>query len=61
MAQTVKNLPTKQETWVQLLGPEDSLEKEWLPTPVFLPRECHGQRSLVGYDPWGHKELDTIE
>ena len=27
-------------------------------TPVFLPREFHGQRSLVGYSPWGHKELD---
>ena len=64
MAQTVKNLPAKQETWVQEdsdLGQEDSLEKEWLPTPVFLPGECRGQRSLVGYDPWGHKELDTIE
>ena len=28
------------------------------PTPVFLPRESHGQQSLVGYSPWGHKELD---
>jgi len=27
------------------------LEREWLPTPVFLPREFHGQRSLVGYSP----------
>ena len=53
----VKNLPAVQKT----LGWEDSLEKEWLPTPVFLPGECRGQRSLVGYDPWGHKELDTIE
>ena len=26
---------------------------------LFLPRKCHGQRSLVGYSPWGHKELDT--
>ena len=34
--------------------------KEWLPTPVFLP-EFHGQRSLVGYSPWGHKDLDTTE
>ena len=31
------------------------------PTPVFLPGESHGQRSLVGYSPWGHKELDTTE
>ena len=30
-------------------------------TPVFLPGESHGQRGLVGYSPWGHKELDTNE
>ena len=35
--------------------------REWLPTPVFLPGEFHGQRSLVGYIPWGRKELDTAE
>ena len=35
--------------------------REWLPTPVFLPGESHGQRSLVGYSPWGHKELDMTE
>ena len=29
--------------------------------PVFLPGEFHGQKSLVGYSPWGHKELDTTE
>ena len=29
--------------------------------PVFLPGEFHGQRSLVGYSPWGRKELDTME
>ena len=32
-----------------------------LPTPVFLPGEFHGQRSLTGYSPWGHKELEVIE
>ena len=32
--------------------------KEWQPTPVFLPGEIHGQRTLVGYSPWGHKESD---
>ena len=32
-----------------------------LPTPVFLPREFHGQRSPAGYSPWGHKESDTTE
>ena len=31
------------------------------PTPVFLPGESHGQRSLRGYSPWGHKESDTTE
>ena len=30
--------------------------REWLPTPVFLPGEFHGQRSLVGYSPWGRKQ-----
>ena len=34
---------------------------EWLPTPVFLPREFHGQRSLAGYGLWGHKESDTTQ
>ena len=29
--------------------------------PVFLPGKFHGQRSLVGYSPWGHKEADTTE
>ena len=29
--------------------------REWLPTPVFLPEEMHGQRSLVDYSPWGHR------
>ena len=38
-----------------------SLEKEWQPTPGFLPGESHGQRSLTGYSPWGHKESDTTE
>ena len=35
--------------------------RKWQPTPVFLPEKSHGQRSLVGYSPWGHKELDTTE
>ena len=35
--------------------------REWLPILVFLPRESHGQRSLAGYRPWVHKELDTTE
>ena len=35
--------------------------RKWQPTPVFLPGEFHGQRSLVGYSPQGHKESDTTE
>ena len=33
--------------------------RKWQPTPVFLPGKFHGQRSLAGYRPWGHKESDT--
>ena len=33
--------------------------REWQPTPVSLPREFHGQRSLVGYSPWDHKESEN--
>ena len=50
-----------QETQVQSLGREDPLEKGMGTTPVFLPGELHGQRSLVGYSPWGHKESDMTE
>ena len=35
--------------------------REWQSSPVFLPGESHGQRSLAGYSPWGHKESDTTE
>ena len=38
-------------TGVRSLGREDSLRREWQPTPVFFPGEFHGQRSLVGYSP----------
>ena len=38
-----------------------SCRREWLPIPVFLPGEFHGQRNLAGYSPWGCKELDTTE
>ena len=62
MAQMVKNLPAMQKTQVRSLGQEDPLEKGIAtPTPVFLPGEFHGQRSLAGYSPWGHKESDTTE
>ena len=52
VAQTVKNLPAMQETWVRSLGCRDTLEKG-MDTGTFLPREFHGQRSLVGKSPWG--------
>ena len=45
---------------VRSLVQEDPLEKGMV-TPVFLPGESHGQRSLAGYGPMGHKELDTTE
>ena len=35
--------------------------RQWQPTPVLLPGKAHGRSSLVGYSPWGHKELDTTE
>ena len=35
--------------------------RAWQPTPVFLPGEFHGPRSLVGYSPWGHKESNMTE
>ena len=40
---------------------EDPLEEGMQPAPVFLPGRSHGQRSLAGYGPRGHRELDTTE
>ena len=54
-AQSVRNLSATQETWVQPLGRGDPLEKGMATTPVFLPGEFHGQRSLMGYSPWVKK------
>ena len=48
-----------QETWLQTLGQQDPLEKGREPTPVFLPRAFHGQRSLAGYSPCDWKESNT--
>ena len=50
-----------QETQVQSLGREDPLEKGMATHSSILPEEPHGQRSLEGYNPWGHKESDTTE
>ena len=49
------------ETQVPSLGREDLLEKEMAIHSSTLPGKSHGQRSLVGYSPWGHKESDMTE
>ena len=58
MALKVKNPPTMQETQetrVLFLGWEDSLERKWQPTPVFLAGKPHRQRSLAGYSSKHHR------
>ena len=62
MTQTVKNSPADAGNMGSIPGSGRSpWRREWQPTPVFLPGEFHGQRSLVGYSPLGHKELDMTE
>ena len=51
----------KAEETSSIPGWEDPLEREMQPPPVFLPGESPAQRSLAGYSPWGHKELDMTE
>ena len=48
-------------TEVPSLGQKDPLEEGVVTHSVLLPGESHGQRSLAGYSPWGHKESDTTE
>ena len=60
VAQSVKPLPATQETCLRFLGQEDPLEREMAPTPVSLPGESHGQRSLAG-TVHGVTESDTTE
>ena len=55
VTQTVKNLPVMQETGLNPWVGKIPWRREWLPIPVFLPRESHGQGSLVGYSPWSCK------
>ena len=45
------------DPWVRKI----SWRRKWQPTPVFLPGESHGQRSLAGYSPWSHKESGKTE
>ena len=56
-----KNLPAMQETRVQSLGWKDPLENGMASYSSILPGKSHGQRSLVGYSLWGHRESDTTE
>ena len=60
VALAVKNLPANAgdiKDWVGKI----CWRRAWQPTPIFLPGESHGQRSLAGYSPWGRKESDTTE
>ena len=60
----IKRLPTMWVTRVQSLGREDPLEKEMATHSSILAWKIpwtEGQRSLVGYSPWGRKELDMTE
>ena len=58
MTRVVKNSPADagdlRDTGL-ILGQEDPLEEGKQPTPVFLPGESYGQRSLEGYSPWGYR------
>ena len=61
VAQTVKCLPTLWETQVQSLGQEDLLEMEMATHSTILAWKIPWMKKLVGYSPWGHKELHTTE
>ena len=50
-----------QETRVQSLGGKIPRRRKWHSTPIFLPGKFQGQRSVVGYNPWGHRELAMTE
>ena len=60
VAQKIKHLPTMWETWVRSLGQEDPLEQEMATHSSILHGKSYGERSLVGYHPWGHKKSDMI-
>ena len=60
VAQMVKNLSAMWETWVQSLGWEDALEEGMTTHSSVLAWKSHGQRSLAGYSPWGHKQLEQL-
>ena len=57
----VKRLSKMWETWVRSLGQEDPLEKGMAIHSSTIAWKSYGQRSLVGYSPWGRKESETTE
>ena len=57
----VKNPRPCRRPWFDPCVGRIPCRREWVPTPVFLPGEFHGQRNLLGYSPWGCKESDTNE
>ena len=58
----VKNPPANAKRWeLDSWAGRISWSRKWQPASVFLPGKFQGQRSLVGYGPWGHKESDMIE
>ena len=61
VAQTVKRLPTMQATQVRSLGWEVPLEKEMATHSSILAWKSPWTEEPLGYSPWGHKELDTVE
>ena len=61
VTQMIKNPPAMRETWSKSLGWEDPLEEGMAAHSSILAGKSHGQRSLVGYSPWGRRELDTTE
>ena len=61
IAQMAKNPSTTQENWFDSWISKIPWRRAWQPTPVFLPEESHGQRSLAGYRLWGRKESDMTQ
>ena len=57
----VKTLPATQDMHVPALGREGPWREKWPPMLVLFPGTFHGEGSLVGYSPWGHKESDMTE
>ena len=53
----VKNPLALSETWVECWVGKIPWRRKWQPTPLFLPGQSHGQRSLVGYSPWHQKRV----